>query len=45
MLLFVSVFIPVQNIYKYGLPIKEFFIWGMTQNIQYVCLMHYLVFW
>lgn len=25
---FVSVFIPVQNIYKYGLPIKEFFIWG-----------------
>ena len=41
---FVSVFIPVQNIYKYGLPIKEFLFGGMTQNIQYVCLMHYLVF-
>lgn len=25
---FVSVFISVQNIYRYGLPIKEFFIWG-----------------
>ena len=32
---FVSVFVPTENIRKYGLPIKDFFIWGDDSEFTY----------